>query len=255
MSDQTEGEKLDHTLKDAYLSGWFHQETDELFEGFKIHAEDSILDIGCGDGPFASFCAARGAEIFFADIDEAKVNAVKSMLEGSNARAINPMVTDANPIPMDNARVNKVIAMEVLEHVDDPQQFMSELVRVGKPGTQYLITVPAPLGESVQKKLAPPNYFEKPNHIRVFEKDTFEKLITDAGLEIERYTSYGFFWSVWWFFFWACKQDLAPPWHPLLDSWTKTWTTLLDMPDGARIKKALDETMPKSMAIIARKPA
>jgi 2-polyprenyl-3-methyl-5-hydroxy-6-metoxy-1,4-benzoquinol methylase len=49
------------TLADTSLSGWFRQETDELFEGFPIRAEDSVLDIGCGDGPFVQFCAQRGA--------------------------------------------------------------------------------------------------------------------------------------------------------------------------------------------------
>ncbi len=242
------------TLTDAYLSGWFRRDSGELFEGFPINAEDSVLDIGCGDGPFAQFCAERGAEVIFADIDAEKVAAVEAMLKQSPARAVIPLVTDANPIPLPDARVNKIIAMEVLEHVDDPAQFMAELVRVARPGAQFLITVPDPLGESVQKKLAPDAYFEHPNHIRVFQREEFEQLILDAGLIIERRADYGFYWSVWWFLFWACKQDLSPPWHPLLESWTRTWNMLLSMPDGPRIKKALDEAMPKSQAIIARKP-
>lgn len=242
------------TLTDAYLSGWFQQESGELFEGFPIMAEDSILDIGCGDGPFVQFCAQRGAEVIFADIDAAKVAAVEQAIQGSPARGIIPLVTDGDPIPLEDARVNKVVAMEVLEHVADPAQFMRELVRVGKPGALYLLTVPDPLGESVQKELAPPAYFEHPNHIRVFERDDFARLVESAGLVIERRTQYGFYWSVWWFLFWACRQELSPPWHPLLESWTRTWNMLLSMEDGPRIKKALDRAMPKSQAIIARKP-
>lgn len=242
------------TSADAHLSGWFHHESGELFEGFRIDAADSVLDIGCGDGPFAQFCASRGAEVIFADIDAEKVSAVETMLKGSNARSMLPLVTDAAPIPLEDGRVNKVIAMEVLEHVADPAAFMAELVRVAKPGSLFLLTVPDPLGESVQKQLAPAVYFEHPNHIRVFQRDEFERLVVDAGLVIERRAAYGFYWSLWWFFFWACKQDLSPPWHPLLKNWTHTWNTLLSLPDGPRIKKALDEAMPKSQAIIARKP-
>lgn len=247
-------EREGSTLTDTYLSGWFRHETGELFEGFRIDPEDSILDIGCGDGPFAHFCATRGAEVIFADIDASKVDAVSAMLKDSNARAVMPLVTDAKPIPLEDGRVNKVIAMEVLEHVEDPQAFMREIVRVAKPGSLFLLTVPDPVGEGVQRELAPPCYFEAPNHIRIFGRDQFERLVVESGLIIERRTSYGFYWSIWWFFFWACKQDLSPPWHPLLDSWTHTWNTLLSLPDGPRIKKALDEAMPKSQAIIARKP-
>lgn len=253
-SPETNPIPSDPKLTDAYLSGWFRRDSGELFEGFPVNAEDTVLDIGCGDGPFASFCAERGAEVIFADIDAEKVAAVEVMLKQSSARAVLPLVTDANPIPLPDARANKIIAMEVLEHVEDPAQFMRELVRVARPGAQFLITVPDPLGESVQKKLAPESYFEHPNHIRVFPRDEFAQLIEDAGLIIERRVDYGFYWSIWWFFFWACKQDLSPPWHPLLESWTNTWSILLSTPDGPRIKKALDEAMPKSQAIIARKP-
>lgn len=253
-SPETNPIPSDPKLTDAYLSGWFRRDSGELFEGFPVNAEDTVLDIGCGDGPFASFCAERGAEVIFADIDAEKVAAVEVMLKQSSARAVLPLVTDANPIPLPDARANKIIAMEVLEHVEDPAQFMRELVRVARPGAQFLITVPDPLGESVQKKLAPESYFEHPNHIRVFPRDEFAQLIEGAGLIIERRVDYGFYWSIWWFFFWACKQDLSPPWHPLLESWTNTWNILLSTPDGPRIKKALDEAMPKSQAIIARKP-
>ena len=243
------------TISDTYLSGWFHADVGELFGGFQINPEDAVLDIGCGEGTFVNFCAARGAEIFFADIDADKVATIEKMLQGSPARAIHPIVTDANPIPLADASLDKIIAMEVLEHVDDPAQFMAELFRVGKPGSQYLITVPDPLMEGVQRIIGPPSYFEKPNHIRVFGRAEFEQLVLDMGFVIERRAYYGFYWSVWWSFFWACKQDLSPPWHPLLENWSRTWQQLLELPDGARIKEALDATMPKSQAIVARKPA
>ncbi|MCU1719257.1 class I SAM-dependent methyltransferase [Pseudomonas sp. 5P_3.1_Bac2] len=239
---------------DTPLSGWFRQESGELFEGFPITPQDTVLDIGCGNGPYANFCASLGAEIIVADIDADKVAAVEALLKDSAARSVTGLVTDAKPIPLKDASVNRVVAMEVLEHVEDPTQFMSELVRVAKPGSLFLLTVPDPVGEQVQKKLAPPVYFEHPNHIRIFQRDEFEQLVIDAGLIIERRTEYGFYWSIWWFFFWACKQDLSPPWHPLLNSWTSTWNMLLRTPDGPRIKKALDEVMPKSQVIVARKP-
>lgn len=241
-------------LTEAYLSGWFQHEQGELFTGFPISAEDSVLDIGCGDGPFAQFCAQQGAEVIFADIDPGKVAAVEQLLRQSPARAVTPLVTDANPLPLPDARVNRIIAMEVLEHVADPAQFVAELVRVGQPGALYLFTVPDPLGEEVQKHLAPDSYFQHPNHIRVFERSQFEQLIHEAGLQVEQKSAYGFYWVVWWSMFWACKQDLSPPWHPLLQSWHDTWNLLLSMPDGPRIKRALDATMPKSQLIIARKP-
>ena len=49
----------------------------------------------------------------------------------------------------------------------------------------YLLTVPDPVGESLQKKLAPDLYWRTPNHLRVFERDEFDRLVIEAGLTIE----------------------------------------------------------------------
>ena len=247
-------EMVDPTFVDASLSGWFKHETAELIEGFKIFPEDVVLDVGCGDSPFLHFCAMHGAEVIFADIDAQKVAAMKKTLKGSPARSVTALVSDACFLPVKDASVSKVIAMEIMEHVDNPGVFLKELVRVGKPGAQYLITVPDPVAETITKEIAPPSYFEKPNHIRIIGRKEFEQLVVDAGLVVEQRKYYGFYWSIWWMFFWVCNQDHHPPWHPLLESWTETWKRLLATQDGSKVKRALDDCMPKSQAIIARKP-
>lgn len=244
------------TFRDAQLSGWFNQNTDELFTGFAISKDDCVLDVGCGDSPFLQFCAARGADIMFADIDEANVEATYSKLLDSNARSITPIVSDANPLPLDDAIASKIIAMEVIEHVDDPAIFLAELARVGKSGARYLITAPDATAEQLQAKgLAPDSYFEKPNHIRIIERAELVSLVEQAGLVVEQQHTYGFYWSLWWIFFWACKEELGTvPMHPVLASWTTTWEQMLNLEDGPRIKQILDGFMPKSQAIIALKP-
>lgn len=253
-AEERSDQPVDFTLRDAYLSGWFHKETGELFTGFKVDADDHVLDVGCGDGTFVHFCASLGAEVTFVDVDAAKVEETLARLQGTAARAINPVVSDAAPLPMPTSHFDKVVAMEVMEHVDRPADFLAELVRVGKPGALYLISVPDLASETVQRAVAPAMYFEKPNHINIFSTEEFMQLVRGSGLIIEKQTSYGFFWSLFWAFFWTCDQDLNEPWHPLLRHWGTTWETLLSMRDGPRIKQALDEALPKSQVIIARKP-
>ncbi|MDA8139711.1 MAG: class I SAM-dependent methyltransferase [Desulfobacteraceae bacterium] len=244
----------DATLHDAVLSGWFKHETGELFTGFKISSGDIVLDVGCGDAPFVAFCALQGAKVIFADIDREKISAGYKRLKNGPDMALYPIVSNVNPLPLNDGTASKIIAMEVLEHVEDPASFLSELVRVGRPGAQYLITVPDPSIEKIQQQLAPESYFQKPNHLRIFGRTDFEKHIVSAGLTIEDRAYYGFFWSIWWCFFWACEQDHGDPWHPILENWRKTWGLLLKTKQGPKIKQALDNFMPKSQAIIARKP-
>ena len=241
-------------LKDIHLSGWT-QDSGELVKGFPIRPEDTVLDIGCSDGGYAMFTARQGAEIILADVDAGKLEVARARLEAIPARSVRILVTDANPIPLADGSVSKVVAMEVLEHVDSPKLFMAELVRVAKPGALFLLTVPDEIVEGVQKHIAKPSYFEKPNHIRIFKRGELERLALDAGLVVEHRMQYGFYHSVWWSLFWACgDQELSPPWHPMLENWARTWWSLLEQPKGLQVKAALDEVMPKSQVIIARKP-
>ena len=47
---------------------------------------------------------------------------------------------------------------------------------------------------------------------------------------------------------------VAPPFSPLMQSWTNLWRQVIKMPNGINLKHKLDDTLPKSIAIIARKP-
>lgn len=128
-------------LHDAVLSGWFNQQTDELFTGFPVSPGDTLLDVGCGDGGNVHFCAMRGAKIIIADIDAAKVEATRQRLSDTPAREVECHVTDCNPLPIADATATRVVSTEVIEHVDDPAQFLAELVRVGQPGALYLLKI------------------------------------------------------------------------------------------------------------------
>ena len=242
-------------LRDAVLSGWFRSETNELFEGLTITRDDIVADIGCGDGFNAHFCAMRGAELILADIDPGCVAVSARRLAGTPARRVRAIVTDGNPLPLEDALASVVICTEVLEHVDDPLQFLGELVRIGRPGARYLLTVPDPVAEELQRSLAHPSYFAKPNHLRIIQREEFAELVRAAGLMVERRASYGYYWALWWLMFWSCKADLSEAGrHPILASWTRTWEALLDTPQGIEVKRVLDSFMPKSQLILARKP-
>lgn len=241
-------------LHDAVLSGWFQNGTNEVFRGIPVGPGDSVVDVGCGDGGASLFCARRGAHVTVVDIDPEVIAAMEARLAEISTGGHASHVSSGNPLPLADAVASRVLCTEVLEHVDDPEQLLSELVRIGKPGALYLLTVPGALQENLQKHVAPPSYFQKPNHVRIIERSDFAEMVVDAGLTIEEHTQYGFFWSIWWALFWACKVDLDNPSHPALDHWTESWRAILALPHGAQLKMQLDEFMPKSQVIVARKP-
>ena len=246
---------LDLGLHDCALSGWFNNETSELLTGFKISPDELILDIGCGEGQFSQFCAKHGARIILADVDSEQMLKAEQRVRSENPRSLQCLVTNANPIPLESDSVDKIIAMEVLEHVEDPNVFVAELFRVARPGAQILISVPGTASEQLQKSLAPESYFLHPNHIRIFQPNEIESLLSHHGFIVEQSTKYGFYSTLRWLFFWTCEQEMSPPWHPILNAWEHTWRLVLESKDGARIKRALDDCLPKSQAFLARKPA
>jgi 2-polyprenyl-3-methyl-5-hydroxy-6-metoxy-1,4-benzoquinol methylase len=254
-------------LVDAVQRGWYANESDELLTGFQISAADSVLDVGCGAGGATLFCANRGAQVTFTDVVPEKIEALRVKVSLTPARAFEGIVSDSIPLPIDAGSMSRVICMEVLEHVENPPAFLKELVRVGQPGALYLLAVPDPVGEHIQKDFAPAYYFERPNHIHVFEREEFAELVRETGLEIVSRDGFGFFWTFWMFLYWTQAKAVGaeltgeslnvviPPYPPLLNDWAKLWDQINKIPEAEPMKQALDRLLPKSQVIIARKPA
>jgi SAM-dependent methyltransferase len=207
--------------------------------GFHIDANDTCLDVGCGDGGMSLFAAAMGAAVIASDIDPARIATVRAALDRSRARDVTTIVSDSSPLPLADSTATRIICTEVLEHVEDPAAVLAELVRVGKPGAVYLLTVPDETAELVQKQLAPPAYWRSPNHLRVFSRQAFGDLVSASGLHVQHRCYTGFFWAVWWLLFWAADQEFGEPEVPLLASWSRTWHHLMKARDVA-FGKALE---------------
>lgn len=253
-------------LSDAIFDGWFGNETGELLKGFAIAADDTLLDVGCGEGVATLFAVRQGASVIFTDSEHDKVRDLAQQVAAQTAAPFLGLVSNSLPLPLADGCANKIVCMEVLEHIHQPEPFMAELVRMGRPGAQYLISVPAPVGEHLQQGIAPAGYFQSPNHVQIFSAERFAALVEGAGLVIEHRQASGFFWVMGMIFFWASEQAadrhldgavrdrIQAPFPPLMERWASVWQDLLTQPDGLAIKRILDRFMPKSQVIIARKP-
>jgi len=244
--------------RDRVSEGWLNAKTGELFRGVCIRASHTVIDVGCGDGGFIGFCAGQGAEVLFVDRDEEKLARTEQRIKASPARAYRAILSDCDPIPLEDGTGDLVICTEVLEHVPDPAKFLAELIRVAKPGARLLVSVPDARSEQFVSATAPPQYFEVPNHIRIFSAEAFEKLLLDSGLEIESHEFRGCFWSMFWPLSWmTCEPGKGLPVeneHPIVNHWLRLWEHVQDHPEGYKIRDALNQLLPKSQTILARKP-
>src|SRR5882757_10102163 len=118
-------------FRDKIADGMFNRDTGELRPGFRVTGKDVVIDVGCGGGMDSMFCAEQGAHVIYVDSNPNEVAVLGTRLAGTRARELTPIVSDANPLPLPAGTATRVIASEVLEHVDDPKQFLEELIRVG----------------------------------------------------------------------------------------------------------------------------
>ena len=240
-------------LRDAALSGWFQNQTGEVFTGVPICETDIVVDVGCGDGGILSFCANRGAHVVGVEVDEQALQAAKQKLDGSRASKKEFHLAEGEKLPLSSGFATRVICTEVLEHVENPQLVLKELFRIGAENSLYLITIPDSLQEAMQKHVADDLYFQHPNHIRIIDREKFPEMIREAGLEVVSQSGYGFYWGIWWAMFWGCECDFKNPEHQALINWAKAWSELIKTEKGRKIKKGLDAFLPKSQVIVAKK--
>ena len=68
-------------LYDAMLDGWFLNDSGELLKGFAITAQDTLLDVGCGEGVATLFAVRQGASVIFTDSEHDKVRSLARQVE------------------------------------------------------------------------------------------------------------------------------------------------------------------------------
>lgn len=238
------------------MSRWCDRETGELVGGVIIKPGTQVVDVGCGDGGHTNFCVRMGADVTFADIQADKVQALEARMKEMASGRIQGIVTDCSPIPLPSDYADVVISTEVLEHVRDPEAILCEIVRIGKPDATYVLTVPDARGENLVANIAPSEYFQEPNHIRIFTSDDFEALVTNCGLEVVRHEYLSGFWSIFFLLKWATME----PGEPLTENahlsttlWTQVWQEMLKHPNGDKAREALDQHLPRTQMIVARK--
>ena len=104
----------------------------------------SILDAGCGTGDLLhSLSRLVGAtgRVVGCDYSEAMIVEARKRAERSEAK-VEFCVADAHQLPFPDSAFDRGMATSVLQHLENPAQALSELVRVLKPGGWVILTEP-----------------------------------------------------------------------------------------------------------------
>jgi SAM-dependent methyltransferase len=133
-----------------------------------------ILDAGCGTGQMLKCLESHGDAIGLDSssqaIGYARERGVKRLVQGS--------ITDP---PFRDGSFDCVVALDVIEHVDDDIGILQKLHKVVKPGGHLIVTVPA-------FRVLWSEHDEINQHKRRYRANQLSSLIEDAGFDLQRVT-------------------------------------------------------------------
>lgn len=146
-----------------------------------------VLDLGCGGGLLSNFLAAQGKCVVGVDVSEDALSVAKKY---SSTKTVDYVLSEARDLPFGDGHFDAVCVMDLLEHVDKPQEVLAEASRVlasngllifytfNRTFLSWLVVIK--LVELFVKNTPPSlhvyDYFIRPEELRVFLKE--------VGLEV-----------------------------------------------------------------------
>ncbi|OWY67030.1 bifunctional 3-demethylubiquinone 3-O-methyltransferase/2-octaprenyl-6-hydroxy phenol methylase [cyanobacterium TDX16] len=108
-----------------------------------------VLDVGCGGGFSCEFLAARGAKVFGIDRSQSCIATAKAHAATSGFK-IDYQYGYAEDLPYADRYFDVVVCVDVLEHVTNWQQTVTEIHRVLRPGGTFCFDT---INRTVQSQL------------------------------------------------------------------------------------------------------
>ena len=165
---------------------------------------EQVLDVGCGEGRHSfEACQRASCTVCALDMNEADLVKTKNFLhlmdvEGKSRGKWVSLRGDALSLPFRDTYFDKVICSEVLEHVPDDRQAISELTRVLKDDGILAISVPTYLSETIYWKISPKYHHQPGGHIRRYRSNEIITLLQEHDLYIyatnRKHALHSFYW-------------------------------------------------------------
>jgi ubiquinone/menaquinone biosynthesis C-methylase UbiE len=151
-----------------------------------------VLDVGCGEGHFATALRRAGAEVVAVDVAAEPLRRAGLRDPALDLRLVEPEA----PLPLEDASFDLVWAGETIEHVADTAQWLSELRRVLCSGSVLSISTPdhGPLSRlwtGLSRAAFQARFDPRADHLRFYTRQLLAELLADFGFADVSVTSAG----------------------------------------------------------------
>jgi len=233
------------------------------FNRLGLRPGDKFLDAGAGFGRHAFEAARQGATVFALDYASDEVvmtrNTFGAMLEAKEIteQAYGGVLRgDATKLPFEDNTFDCVVTSEVLEHIQDDVNVISELHRVLKPGGSLGVTVPSWWPEKINWMLSDEYHAPKSagGHVRIYSATELKAKLRSAGLEVTAsHHAHALHSPYWWL---KCAVGPRNNDHSLVKKYREflEWDIMTQPRSMQVAERALSPLMGKSFVVYSRKP-
>jgi len=227
-----------------------------------VRGGERLLDLGCGGGRHAFGAFRLGARVVALDAQAQEVAKVRdtigAMVDAKEVPAeeeAGVVQGDALHLPFRDSSFDRVIASEVLEHIDEDETALFELARVLRPGGTMAVTVPRFGPEAVNWALSREYHEVEGGHVRIYRRSILLRRLNRAGLEpFGSHHAHALHSPYWWLRCWVGprRED-----HPLVRAYHRVlvWD-IVRAPRLTRVaEQLLNPLLGKSLVVYVTKPA
>jgi 2-polyprenyl-3-methyl-5-hydroxy-6-metoxy-1,4-benzoquinol methylase len=158
----------------------------DLLERIATDAK-SILEFGCGEGPLGAALKARQkCRVVGIEIDKQAAAMARKRIDDvycGDAREIVALIHET---------FDWIIGGDIIEHLDDPWTFLSDLRRITKPGGRLLLSIPNLAHAAIVADLLAGRFdyvymgLSCVGHLRFFTRHSIAEMLAIAGWSVER---------------------------------------------------------------------
>ncbi len=150
--------------------------------GFNLKSLRSkkLLEIGCANGPFLTLARDLGAEVLGIDISADLV--AEAVRNGLNCRVARVEEVTGN--------FDVICLWDLIEHVTDPREFLTQVRRLSGPGTHLLIQTPR-YGRVAELFGESWRYLLPIEHVVLYSLEALTALLSEFGFQRRSWVSFG----------------------------------------------------------------
>lgn len=157
----------------------------DIFELIELNSCDKVLDVGCGIGYYIERLKQFDKNINLCGIEYD----YKSLKYAKKRINVNFIQAEGTRIPFKDNAFDTILSVSVMEHIEDDENMVKEMVRVCKKGGQIIVSVPSKDGLRSFSKWRNMGHTDKTNpeyHFRIgYSKNELVNMLEKHGVCVE----------------------------------------------------------------------